>query len=285
MSRILTVDIGNSNIVAGIWNSEALEFTGRIVTKRDYTCDDLVKELSPFCDSTSGYDGSILASVVPEITDQTADALDKITGKRPLIMGPFLNTGIDLSSYNGGIGMDRIVDMAAAVSMYGAPVMVCDLGTCTTVTVADTCDGEYKGRIVGGIICPGVQLSLDAEAAGTSQLPQLRACEADCLLGTDTASNMISGAVAGTGLMISQLAGRLRDGDMASSVRSISEDKTADAAASFNRAMPHLKVVLTGGLGRFVLPWTRSGASSDMEIHYDPDLLLRGLREIFYLNQ
>ncbi len=267
MNRILTADIGNSNIVVGSWNGEELEYTKRIVTRRDYTCEELVSEFSAFLDSSVTYEGSVLASVVPEITDQTADALEMITEKRPLIMGPFLRTGVDTSGYKGSIGMDRIVDMAAAVSSYGAPVMVCDLGTCTTITVAD----RY-GAIIGGMICAGVQLTLDAQAVRTSQLPQLHACEVASLLGSNTDSNMLSGAVAGTGLMISELAKRLIAGN------TVVDDKTSQTS------MPNLKVVLTGGLGKLVLPWIESGIGSDIKIYYEPDLLLRGLRQIYYLN-
>ena len=343
MSRILTVDIGNSNIVVGSFDGERLEFTGRIVTKRDYTTEKIVSEISALLSdwqsndkaSTAlgtSYDGAILASVVPEITDKTLDALEKIIGKRPLLVGPFLRTGVDISRYKeGAIGMDRIVDVAAAVSMYGAPVMVCDLGTCTTITVADSCledadkeelacrelsnsadeeqacrnltnsvekEEKYSGRIIGGMICPGVQLSLDAEATRTSQLPQLSACEVDSLLGLDTASNMMSGVVAGTGMMIAELARRLvydassnaTSGKISCKNESIAETAPEDDMES----RPAMKVVVTGGLGKLVVPWIcsdgvpslecASDVKNDFEVRYEPDLLLYGLRYIYCLN-
>ena len=342
MSRILTVDIGNSNIVVGSFDGEQLEFTGRIVTKRDYTTEKIVSEISALLSdwqsndkaSTAlgtSYDGAILASVVPEITDKTLDALEKIIGKRPLLVGPFLRTGVDISRYKeGAIGMDRIVDVAAAVSLYGAPVMVCDLGTCTTITVADSCSEEaeenqacrelsnsadeeqacrnltnsvekeekYSGRIIGGMICPGVQLSLDAEATRTSQLPQLSACKVDSLLGLDTASNMMSGVVAGTGMMIAELARRLvhdassnaTSGKISCKNESIAETAPADVMES----RPTMKVVVTGGLGKLVVPWIcsdgvpalecASDVKNDFEVYYEPDLLLHGLRYIYCLN-
>ena len=343
MSRILTVDIGNSNIVVGSFDGEQLEFTGRIVTKRDYTTEKIVSEISALlsdwqsndkASTTLGtsYDGAILASVVPEITDKTLDALEKIIGKRPLLVGPFLRTGVDISRYKeGAIGMDRIVDVAAAVSLYGAPVMVCDLGTCTTITVADSCledadkeelacrelsnsadeeqacrnltnsvekEEKYSGRIIGGMICPGVQLSLDAEATRTSQLPQLSACEVDSLLGLDTASNMMSGVVAGTGMMIAELARRLvydafsnaTSGKISCKNESIAETAPEDDMES----RPAMKVVVTGGLGKLVVPWIcsdgvpslecASDVKNDFEVHYEPDLLLHGLRYIYCLN-
>ena len=259
MGKILTVDIGNSNIVVGVWDGESLERTGRIQTRRDYSVKELQYAFTEFgvCGAECAYEGAILSSVVPEINDVCLDALKEITGKRPLLMGPLLDTGIDLSEYApGSIGMDRIVDVTAATAMYGAPVLVCDLGTCTTITVVDSCGTHRNGKIIGGMICPGVQLSLNAEAEHTSQLPKLRASEVKELLGKDTSSNMMSGAVVGCGLMLSELAKRLTS------------------------EMPDLKVVVTGGLGKLVIPWIKC----DAKVHYEPDLLLRGLRDIFVAN-
>ncbi len=248
---VLTVDIGNSNIVIGVWNNASLELTDRIQTRRDYTSKELMNSFNGILSKFAcAYEGAILSSVVPEITDVMLHVLENITGKRPLLMGPFLRTGVDISDYApGAIGMDRIVDLSAAVVMYGAPVMTCDLGTCTTITVAGN-----DGKLIGGMICPGIQLSLDAEAQRASQLPQLTAGNVDSLLGKDTASNMMSGTVAATGLMLSELADRLDIED--------------------------LKVVITGGLGRYVMPWIKCNA----EVYYEPDLLLRGLYEIYRCN-
>ncbi len=275
---VLTVDIGNSNIVIGAWDNNALQFTGRIQTRRDYTEEELLASFKEMC--VCAFEGAILSSVVPEITDVTLKTLENITGKRPLLMGPFLHTGVDISDYApGAIGTDRIVDLSAALAMYGAPVMVCDLGTCTTITVAGGLDSEdmnsddgydksgkrYMGKLIGGMICPGVQLSLDAEAQRASQLPQLTAGKVDSLLGKDTASNMMSGAVAATGLMLSELADRLKDG----------------IYTGMNiESMPDLKVVITGGLAEYVIPWIKCSA----EVHYEQDLLLRGLYEIYRSN-
>ena len=256
MNKIITVDIGNSNIVVGILDKALLEVTGRLQTKRDYTEKELRLAIWDLINKKTAYEGAILSSVVPEITQITLTVLEEIVGKNPLLMNPDLQCGIDFSDYaKGAIGMDRIVDLSAAVAMYGAPVMVCDLGTCTTITVAKNSDIEaYSGKLFGGMICPGVQLSLDAQAQRASQLPQLKAKETMSLLGTDTASNMMSGAVAGCGLMISELANRLNDSE--------------------------LKVVITGGFGKLVMPWI----STQAKVYYEPDLLLRGLYEIYLGN-
>ncbi len=302
---VLTVDIGNSNIVVGVWDDSSLKFTGRIKTRREYSEKELEASLTEMlkgfdglsvCEMKGACEGAILSSVVPEITDKTLCALENITGKRPLLMGPFLHTGVDISDYaEGAIGMDRIVDMSAALAMYGAPVMVADLGTCTTITVAgypdkDDASGKNSketeklapkalGKLIGGMICPGVQLSLDAEAQRASQLPQLSAGNVETLLGKDTSSNMMAGAVAGTGLMLSELADRIMDGDM-----SLDKSLEKSAKVSHDRESgkyPDLKVVITGGLSEYVRPWMKCRA----EVFYEKDLLLRGLYEIFVCNR
>lgn len=280
MGIVLSVDIGNTNIVLGIWNDGILTGCERFVTKRDYSFNELeeiitckVRAILPsektpdssFCK----FDGSILSSVVPQLNDDVLRILEMITNEKPLLMGAFLRTGIDVSGYDkradGGagndpfrikqgearLGTDRIVDLSAAHAMYpDRPVMVCDLGSCTTTSVIDA-----NGRFIGGMISAGLQMSLDAQAQRTSQLPQLEAGEAESLLGRDTASNMMSGVVAGTGLMITELYRRL------------------------GLSLQDLKLVLTGGLGRLVLPWIEA------DVSYEPDLLMKGLYEIYRRNQ
>ena len=230
----------------------------------------LPSEKTPDC-SFCKFDGSILSSVVPQLNDDMLRILEMITNEKPLLMGAFLRTGIDVSGYDkradgeaegdsyrikkgeARLGTDRIVDLSAAHAMFpGKPVMVCDLGSCTTISVIDA-----EGRFVGGMISAGLQMSLDTEAQRTSQLPQLEASEVTSLLGRDTASNMMSGAVAGTGLMISAAAARIQK----------------------EYGLDGMKLVLTGGLGRLVLPWIEANVS------YEPDLLMKGLYEIYRRNK
>jgi len=150
------------------------------------------------------------------------------------------------------LGFDRVADLAAAVSEYGSPVMVCDLGTCTTITVADE-----NATLVGGMICPGVQMSLDAEAQRTSKLPQLQAHKTENLLGTDTESNMISGTVAATGIMLGGI------------IKRVAKEYGFD----------ELNVVVTGGLSELIADWI------DMKVIRDPYLLMRGLLVIYNKNK
>ncbi|WP_026668362.1 MULTISPECIES: type III pantothenate kinase [Butyrivibrio] len=257
MSGVLAVDIGNSNIVIGFFDGSEYRELGRLKSDRDFSEDEIAEGFADLISKAGlkdrSFDGSVLSSVVTEMTDKAAGALKKITGKDAMIPNTTMNTGIDVSRYDTScLGFDRVADLAAAVSEYGCPVMVCDLGTCTTVTVADE-----KARLVGGMICPGVQLSLDAEAQRTSKLPQLTARKTDKLLGTDTESNMISGAVAGTGIMLTGLIKKV-----------INEHGFDD-----------LKVVITGGWSEAVAEWM------DAEVIRDPDLLMRGLLTVYNRNR
>ena len=257
MSGVLAVDIGNSNIVIGFFDGSEYRELGRLKSDRDFSEDEIAEGFADLISKAGlkekSFDGSVLSSVVTEMTDKATGALKKITGKDAMIPNTTMNTGIDVSRYDTScLGFDRVADLAAAVSEYGCPVMVCDLGTCTTITVADE-----KARLVGGMICPGVQLSLDAEAQRTSKLPQLTARKTDKLLGTDTESNMISGAVAGTGIMLTGL------------IKKVIKEHGYD----------DLKVVITGGWSEAVAEWM------DAEVIRDPDLLMRGLLTIYNKNR
>ena len=292
MSKILTVDIGNSNIVAGVWEEGMLLEKCRFPTRKNYTEIDIE---NAFIQGFKGADvrdcrGAVLSSVVPEITNETLLALHSVTGKNALLISSDIDTGIDVSMYgtqgeegpNPGkttLGTDRIIDLAAASAIFHSAVMVCDLGTCTTITVMDD-----RARVVGGMICPGIQLSLDAEAERASQLPKLDAYEllgslanggaeanSPGLLGTDTSGNMLSGAVVGTAIMIDGLARRIAASDF------YTEDY-AGMKKTDRSHLQNLKLVITGGLGRLVMPWISFKAD------YEPDLLLRGLYEVYLRN-
>ncbi len=256
--RVLTADVGNSNIVIGCFDGEKLEGSFRLPTIQDWTPGSLRKAVrSAFVEkelSTSGLDGAILSSVVPEINEMLTTVLEELTGKSVMLMSPTLNSGILTQKYDvSRLGADRIVDMAAAASIYGTPVAVWDLGTATTLSVVNE-----RSEFVGGMISPGVQLSLTALSEHTAQLPRLQAQSTDRLLGTDTASNMISGTAAATGLMIEGAAARI--------------------AEELGVAPEKLNVVITGGLGKLVVPWIRR------DVIYDPDLLIKGMLTIYHKN-
>ena len=241
--RVLAADIGNTNIVVGCFLGDGLEITLRLITRQKWTAQSMRREIEDGMrrsgigpEALTGA-GAVYSSVVPELDGMLSDALGRLTGRQPL---------------KTHLGTDRIVDMAAAVAFYGAPVLVCDLGTATTISVVDG-----KRQFAGGMIAAGVQLGLDALAERTAQLPQLEAEAADSLLGEDTIACMRSGSAAACGIMLDGVA-----------------ERTAELLGE-----PDLKLVVTGGLGRLVLPWIRRPAV------YDPDLLLKGLLSLYRRNR
>lgn len=257
MGRVITADIGNSNIVLGCWNDTQLEFLDRVETHIKWTVQSLVRELKNSLSAhgllEAEFEGAILSSVVPELNQVVVYALERITGKQTLVMNRQMDIGVRMEQYDlASLGTDRIVDVAAAVEFYGAPVAVYDLGTCTTLSVVDA-----DRNFAGGMISPGIQLSLDAMAEHTATLPQLRSEATDTLLGRDTVSCMLGGTVTSTGIMMDGVLKRIRQ-----------EQKSSD-----------FKAVITGGLGKLVLPWISE------KVIYEPNLQLKGLLAIFRKNK
>ena len=252
--KILLIDVGNSNIVIGLFEDGTKLFQDRTETGRNWDSLCFMNELETifFSHSISGnaVDGAIISSVVPDLNPILSTAIRHFTGHNPMIADRS-QIDIPVRDYDiDRLGMDRMVDMIAAREKYGAPLIIYDLGTCTTMSTLDA-----EGYFNGGMISPGVQLGLDAEAEKTAQLPELMADSPKALLGNDTVSCMINGSVIGTAAMIDGIHERV--------------------AKEMNLDVEKLPLVLTGGLGRLVLPWMKHPAC------FEPDLLLNGL-EILY---
>ncbi|SFG19725.1 type III pantothenate kinase [Oribacterium sp. WCC10] len=252
--KILLIDVGNSNIVIGLFENGVKLFQDRAETRRKWDQLSFMNELKTIfyenSISSNAIDGAIISSVVPDINPILVSAIKRLTGKKPIIANKN-NVDIPVRNYDMSLlGMDRMVDMLAAREKYGSPLMIYDLGTCTTMSTLDS-----EGYFIGGMISPGVQLSLDAEAEKTAQLPELMADAPEKLLGDDTVSCMINGVVIGTAAMIDGIHQRV--------------------AEEMGLSADELPLVLTGGLSKLVLPWMKHQA------HFEPDLLLNGL-EILY---
>lgn len=253
---ILAIDAGNSNIVLGCMEEGKVLFTARVATDRQKTEDEYaaifrsilqMRDVDPFCT-----EGGILSSVVPPLNSTLLNAAEMITGKRPLLVAPGLDTGLTLKVDNPtALGSDRIVDAVAACASYPLPLIVFDLGTCTTVSVVDR---EKAFR--GGVICAGVRISQEALTSQTSQLPAISLDTPKKAIGRNTVDSMRSGAILGAAAMVDGLIDRIR--------REIGEDAT---------------VVMTGGMGRRIHPSCRR------EIRYDGNLLLKGLWILYEKNK
>ena len=171
---ILAIDVGNTNIVIGVIDGDTIRHEARVRTDATKTsdeyCIDLMSILDVYKVRREDIEGSIIASVVPQVLNAMKTALRKLTGKDCLVVGPGLSSGLDIRIENPAlVGADLVVGCVAALEQHKPPMIVVDMGTATSMTVLDK-----NGAMIGGSICPGVQVSLDALTQRTALLPGLQ---------------------------------------------------------------------------------------------------------------
>ena len=207
---LLTIDVGNTNTVLGVFEGASLLAHWRLTTRREQTADEygiLVRNLF----ATSGFDPArvdavALASVVPPLTPVLVELARQYLGQEALVIGPGVDTGMPiLYEPPGDVGADRIVNGVAAFAAYGGPVIVVDFGTATTFDVI-TRRGEY----VGGVICPGIGISADALFQRAARLPRVDVRNPGRVVGRSTVESMQSGLYFGYGAMCEGLIARIR---------------------------------------------------------------------------
>lgn len=253
---IIAIDIGNTNVVVGGMQDGCVVFTARLHTdagKTDYEYASLLMELFALHQlSPTDIEGTIISSVVPPVSAAVQNAVEKITGKRPLLVGAGVKTGLNILTDNPArIGSDLIVGAVAALASYPKPILVFDFGTATTLVVLDK-----KGDYIGYMIMPGLRSSVQALALGTSQLPHISLEAPHTLLGKNTVDAMRTGAIYGNAAMIDGLIDRV--------------EKTVLGCPA--------TVVTTGGLAGCVAPLCQH------KIICDSDLILRGLYLLYQKN-
>jgi type III pantothenate kinase len=252
---ILVIDVGNTNIVLGCMDDDKIHFTARLSTDRTKTSDEyaiLVQNLFVVnhC-SVSKIEGGIISSVVPQLSSALQDAVKKVTGKHPLIVGSGVKTGLNILIDNPGqLGSDLVADAVAAYAEYPKPTLIFDMGTATTLSVLDA-----RGNYIGGMIIPGVRLAMEALAKGTSQLPHISLEAPKKITGTNTVDCMKSGAIYGNAAMLDGIIDRV-------------ESELGQQAA----------VVATGGLMRYITPYCNH------KMICDENLMLKGLYIIYKKN-
>lgn len=222
-----------------------------LIKTSDQYCAELKTMLSLFDVMPEQIDGSIVSSVVPPVLNSFKTAIRKLTGKSCLVVGPGIRTGLNIRMDNPAeIGSDLIVAAVAAIHEYGAPLLLVDMGTATTITAIDA-DGVY----VGGCICPGLKISMEALTGRTAQLPGISLDEPQRAIGKNTRDAMRSGIMLGAAAMLDGLLDRME----------------AELGVS-------VKVVATGGIAKFVIPLCRR------ELIYDRSLMLKGLNLLYSRN-
>ena len=252
---ILAIDIGNTNVVLGGIEGNDILFEARMATDSiktsDQYCAELKNILALFDVVPSMIDGTIVASVVPPVLNSFRTAIRKLTGKNCLVVGPGIRTGLNIRMDNPAeIGSDLIVASVAAIHDYGAPLLIVDMGTATTITAIDK-DGVYSG----GCICPGLKISLEALTGRTAQLPGISLDEPQRAIGKNTRDAMRSGIMFGAAAMLDGLLDRM-------------EQELGTPAT----------VVATGGISKFVVPLCRR------KLIYDRTLMLKGLNLLYQRN-
>ena len=190
-SSLLVVDVGNTNIVLGIYRGDELVNSWRLATARDRTSDEygiLAKQLVAES-KTTDFEGAIVSSVVPPLNTAMQWMIEKYFGVEALFVEPGVKTGIAIHVDSPQeVGADRIVNAVAAYAAHGGPVIIVDFGTATTFDVV-TADAKY----VGGVICPGINISAEALFARASRLPRVEIRRPPTVVGTNTVVNMQSG--------------------------------------------------------------------------------------------
>jgi type III pantothenate kinase len=211
---LLALDIGNTNIVAGVFDGGTLRHGWRLSTLRQRTADEMgiwVLQLFHHGRLDPGdVDGVVLASVVPTLTRPTVEMSRRYFGRDPLVVDGKTDTGMPvLYDAPSEVGADRIVNGVAAYECYGRaerrPLIVVDFGTATTFD-AISANGEY----LGGVICPGVNISADALFQRAAQLPRVEVRRPDHVIGRTTVGSMQSGLFYGYVGLIEGIVARMR---------------------------------------------------------------------------
>ncbi len=255
---LLAIDVGNTNIVLGVFSGERLQESWRLVTMRERTSDELGILVTHLFEHSrierSSVEGIILSSVVPPLTRTLEEMCERYFQKRPLTVDPGSNTGMPVLYHPvSDVGADRVVNAVAAYETFGResarPVIVVDFGTATTFDAI-----SKRGEYLGGVICPGIGISADALFQRAARLPRVDVRKPPAVIGTTTVTSMQSGLFFGYVSMVDGIVTRMR------------EELEEGAAAT---------CVATGGMADVL-----AGETTTIQ-RVEPDLTLQGLRMIW----
>jgi type III pantothenate kinase len=249
---LLAVDVGNTQTVLGLYEGAQLTDHWRLATERTRTGDELGVLLAGLLD-LDGVEGICLASTVPTLVREWERLAERWAAAPLLVVGPGVKTGIPIRYDDPReVGPDRIVNSVAAKARYGAPCIVVDFGTSTNFDVVSP-EGEY----VGGVLAPGIEISMDALFARAARLVKVDFSAPETVIGKTTVGGLQSGLVYGFAGQVDGIVGRIR----------------AELGS------PDAPVVATGGLADLIAPHTAT------IVRVDPFLTLEGLRIVWELNR
>lgn len=254
---LLAVDVGNSTTSVGLFQAQQeLCFLASLVTDSRKTADqisvDLMNLFTLYGYSHTAVTGAILCSVVPPINFMMEKALYRLTGRPPMVVGPGIRTGLNIRlPVQNQMGADIVADAVAALERFQPPIVTIDMGTATAVGVIT------EGRTYeGGLLLPGVKVSLEALSSRAAQLPDISLQRPKSLIGRSTEECMRSGIVYGAAAMLDGIIDRIRD--------------------EFHGK--ELTAVATGGNAPVIVPYCRN------PIVYDKYLLMNGLWTLYQRN-
>ncbi len=253
---ILTLDIGNTHIVIGGFLKGELQFVSRLATNAKKTEDEYGALLYDIIRLENvkkpEVRGAIISSVVPPLNSTLTQALEKVYGITPMIVGPGVKTGVNLLVDNPQqVGADLVCSAAAVAESFPLPALVVDMGTATKMSVIDE-----TGAFRGVAIIPGVQIALSALSGGTAQLPQISLRAPKHIIGKNTVESMQSGVVHGNACMIDGMVKRME----------------AEFGTTLNK-------VATGGIAKYIVPHCETAFT------LADDLILKGLYQIYEKNK
>ena len=255
---LLAIDVGNSTTSVGLFDRERnLRFLAYLDTDSRKTADqisiDLMNLFTLYHYSYQDVTGAIFCSVVPPLNFMMSKALTRLLGKPPMMVGPGVRTGLNLRMENQvQVGADIVADAVAALERFAPPIITIDMGTATTIGVIDA-----QRNYVGGMLLPGVNVSLEALSRRAAQLPAISLQHPKSVIGKNTEDCMRSGIVYGTAGMLDGIIERIR--------------------AEFGGR--EISVVATGGNAPVIVKYCKT------PIVYDKFLLMNGLWAIYQKNK
>lgn len=253
---ILVIDVGNTNIVLGCIQDGKQIFSARLSSDRQKTSEEYALSIGGILRmhgvDPKDIEGGILSSVVPYLRSVLPAAIKLLTDAELMVVGSGIRTGLNIRMDDPAtVGSDLIVSAVAAKDKYKTPLAIIDMGTATTLVVID-----QKGDYIGGMIIPGLWVSLNSLSSQAAQLPHIDLNAPAKLLGKNTVDCMRAGSLLGCAAMLDGLLDRV-------------EEEMGEP----------IHAVLTGGVAPLILPYCRR------ELHLEPDLLIHGLWLLYEKNK
>lgn len=242
---LLVFDIGNTNMVVGVYKGKELVTYWRIATDRQKTADEfgmLIQSLFSYNNiDPKDIDAVIYSSVVPPIMGALEEMAERYFNCKPLVVGPGIKTGISIMYDNPReVGADRIVNAVAGVEKYGGPLIIVDFGTATTF-----CCISGKGEYLGGAITPGINISTEALFQRTAKLPKVELITPKKVIGKNTINAIQSGILYGYAGLIDGIVKRMKKEIKGKGVKVVATGGLAEQISENTETIDHIDKLLT----------------------------------------